>query len=169
MRFRPAGRSAQPPWLCLKKVVLEGYELYVEGARNQENPHQFGKGTPDDWMDGNVYSRFPKTGILLFLPSCTSRVVRHLSIIMVALQLVSQPFFAAGIINGVGHAWGYRSYEMASTATNIFRGVSSSLVKSCTTIITRSRGRSLLTRSGSRHGWLFITVFSAVGLCKVSA
>ena len=102
------GDPHSPVVFGLKKVVLEGYELYVEGARNQEILTNYGKGTPDDWIERNLYSKFPKTGIVLF---CLLHVALFgvFSIIMVALQLVSQPFFAAGIINGVGHAFGYRS------------------------------------------------------------
>src|SRR4030095_3683884 len=96
------GDPHSPVVFGLKKVLLEGYELYVEGARNPEILENYGRGTPDDWMERNVYSRFPKTRIVLFS-------ILHLilfgvpAIIMVVVQLAAQPFFAAGVINGLGH------------------------------------------------------------------
>ena len=162
------GDPHSPVVFGLKKVVLEGYELYVEGARNPEILNNYGKGTPDDWMERNLYSRFPKMGIVLF---CVLHVALFgvFSIIMVALQLVSQPFFAAGIINGVGHAFGYRSYEMASTATNIIPWglfIAGEELHNNHHAFPWS-ARFSLQKWEFDMGWLFITVFSAVGLCKV--
>jgi len=162
------GDPHSPVVFGLKKVVLEGYELYVEGARNPEILTNYGKGTPDDWIERNLYSRFPKLGIVLF---CVTHVVLFgvFSILMVALQLVSQPFFAAGIINGVGHAFGYRSYEMASTATNIIPWglfIAGEELHNNHHAFPWS-ARFSLQKWEFDMGWLFITVFSAVGLCKV--
>ena len=162
------GDPHSPVVFGLKKVVLEGYELYVEGARNQEILTNYGKGTPDDWIERNLYSRFPKLGIVLF---CLLHVALFgiFSIIMVALQLVSQPFFAAGIINGVGHAFGYRSYEMASTATNIIPWglfIAGEELHNNHHAFPWS-ARFSLQKWEFDMGWLFICVFSAFGLCKV--
>ncbi len=163
-----AGDPHSPVVFGLKKVVLEGYELYVEGARNPEILTNYGKGTPDDWIERNLYSRFPKLGIVLF---CVTHVVLFgiFSIIMVALQLVSQPFFAAGIINGVGHHFGYRSYEMASTATNIIPWglfIAGEELHNNHHAFPWS-ARFSLQKWEFDMGWLFITVFKFVGLCKV--
>ena len=162
------GDPHSPVVFGLKKVVLEGYELYVEGARNQEILTNYGKGTPDDWIERNLYSRFPKLGIILF---CLLHVALFgiFSIIMVALQLVAQPFFAAGIINGVGHAFGYRSYEMASTATNIIPWglfIAGEELHNNHHAFPWS-ARFSLQKWEFDMGWLFIRIFGAVGLCKV--
>ena len=112
------GDPHSPVVFGLKKVMLEGYELYVAGAKNKEILDNYGRGTPDDWIERNLYSRFPKSGIVLF--SIIQLVLFGVpAILMVVLQLVAQPFLAAGIINGLGHHTGYRSFEMASAATNI--------------------------------------------------
>ncbi len=87
------------------------------------------------------------------------------SIIMVALQLVSQPFFAAGIINGVGHHFGYRSYEMASTATNIIPWglfIAGEELHNNHHAFPWS-ARFSLQKWEFDMGWLFITVFKSVG------
>jgi stearoyl-CoA desaturase (Delta-9 desaturase) len=162
------GDPHSPVVFGLKKVVLEGYELYVEGARNKEILTNYGKGTPDDWIERNLYSRFPKLGIVLF---CVTHVALFgiFSIIMVAIQLVAQPFFAAGIINGVGHHFGYRSYEMASTATNIIPWglfIAGEELHNNHHAFPWS-ARFSLQKWEFDMGWLFITVFRAVGLCKV--
>ncbi len=162
------GDPHSPVVFGLKKVVLEGYELYVEGARNQEILTNYGKGTPDDWIERNLYSRFPKVGIVLFSLVHVA-LFGIFSILMVALQLVAQPFFAAGIINGVGHAWGYRSYEMASTATNIIPWglfIAGEELHNNHHAFPWS-ARFSLQKWEFDMGWLFICIFSAVGLCKV--
>jgi len=112
------GDPHSPVVFGLRRVVLEGYELYIAAARDPKILANYGRGTPDDWLELKLYSRFPKLGISLF-------VVLQLvafgvpAITMLAVQFIAQPFFAAGIINGLGHRVGYRSFEMPTAATNI--------------------------------------------------
>jgi stearoyl-CoA desaturase (Delta-9 desaturase) len=112
------GDPHSPVRFGLERVLLQGYELYVASARDRTVQEHFGRGTPDDWIERRLYSRFPSLGLLFF-------VIGELvlfgvpGIIMVAVHIAAQPFFAAGIINGVGHALGYRSFETDSAATNI--------------------------------------------------
>jgi stearoyl-CoA desaturase (Delta-9 desaturase) len=103
----------------LKKVLLEGAELYRAEARNAETLHKYGRGTPDDWLERHVYGAAHNyLGIVLM-------VVLFLllfgvpGIIMIAVQLVSQPLLAAGIVNGVGHYAGYRNFESADASRNV--------------------------------------------------
>lgn len=102
----------------LKKVLLEGAELYRDEKDVQETLEKYGRGCPDDWIERNIYTRYPYSGITLL-------VIAYLllfgapGIIMIAVQLVSMPLFAAGIINGVGHHTGYRNFECDDAATNI--------------------------------------------------
>lgn len=102
----------------LKKVVFEGYELYVASARNTKLCADYGKGTPDDWLERNVYSRYPVMGIV-FMSITALALFGVAAIAMVGVQLIAQPFFAGGVINGLGHHFGYRSFEVDSAATNI--------------------------------------------------
>jgi stearoyl-CoA desaturase (delta-9 desaturase) len=114
------GDPHSPVIYGLKRVVLEGAELYIKEARNPETLEKYGKGTPDDWLERNVYSRFDYTGIY-------SLIVFDIvmfgapGIIMLACQLATMPFFAAGIINGVCHAKGYRNFETNDASTNLWR------------------------------------------------
>ena len=112
------GDPHSPVIFGLKRVVLEGYELYRNAATEPLTLEYYGRGTPDDWIERNLYSRWRPAGIIVFIVS--ELVVFGVpGILMVAVHMAAQPFFAAGVINGIGHRLGYRSFEMASTATNI--------------------------------------------------
>ena len=112
------GDPHSPVIFGLRKVVFEGYELYKEAADNPQTLDLYGRGTPDDWLERKVYARYSNRGIVLF--SLTGLVLFGVAAIpMVAIHLVAQPFLAGGVVNGLGHAVGYRSFEMPSTATNL--------------------------------------------------
>ena len=112
------GDPHSPQVYGLKKVLLEGAELYQEEKRNPETIAKYGRGCPDDWMERNVYQRFPSGGIVL-------TVIADLvlfgvpGIIIIGIQMISMPLFAAGIINGLGHHSGYRNFECDDAATNL--------------------------------------------------
>jgi stearoyl-CoA desaturase (delta-9 desaturase) len=112
------GDPHSPVVFGLRRVLLEGFELYRAAGSDPETIRNYGRGTPDDWLERHVYGRHAFAGIVLF-------VIGHLvlfgvpGIIMIAVHLAAQPFFAGGVINGLGHAIGYRSFEMPSTATNL--------------------------------------------------
>ncbi len=112
------GDPHSPVVFGLRKVLLEGAELYAEEIDNPETLEKYGRGTPDDWMERNVYTRHKNAGITMLV------VVNLLlfgvpGIIITAVQLVSMPLFAAGVINGVGHHSGYRNFECEDAARNI--------------------------------------------------
>ena len=102
----------------IKKVLLEGAELYRAEKDNPVTLEKYGRGTPDDWLERNFYQRFPYAGI-------TSMLVANLllfgipGITIFAFQMMSMPVFAAGVINGLGHYSGYRNFECDDAATNI--------------------------------------------------
>jgi stearoyl-CoA desaturase (delta-9 desaturase) len=102
----------------LKKVLLEGAELYQEEARNQETLQKFGRGTPDDWFENRLYSGHRNLGIGIFVVACLV-LFGVPGIIMIAVQMVSQPMLAAGIVNGVGHYYGYRNFECEDASRNV--------------------------------------------------
>jgi stearoyl-CoA desaturase (delta-9 desaturase) len=107
-----------PKILGLRKVLLQGAELYKAEAAKPETLEKYGRGCPDDWLERNVYGRLTFGGI-------TALVIAELvlfgvpGIIMIAVQMMAIPFLAAGIINGVGHHSGYRNFECDDAATNI--------------------------------------------------
>jgi stearoyl-CoA desaturase (delta-9 desaturase) len=113
-----AGDPHSPVIFGLRRVLLEGYELYGVAAHDAHTLATYGRGTPDDWLERRLYGARPYSGIVCF-------IALHLllfgvpGIIMIAAHLAAQPFFAAGVINGLGHAVGYRSFEMPARATNL--------------------------------------------------
>ena len=163
-----AGDPHSPLIFGLSRVVLEGYELYAQAARDPELLRTYGRGTPDDWLERHLYSRHSCVGIALF-------VLIHLllfgvlGIIMIAVHLVAQPLFAAGVINGLGHAVGYRSFEMPSTATNL---VPWALLLGGEELHNNHHAfpRSAcfaVQRWELDIGWLWIRLFRTLGLAKV--
>lgn len=108
-----------PQVMGLKKVLWEGAELYRKEAKNTETLTRYGYGTPDDWIERHLYTPYSAKGILLML--LIDLVLMGVPGITVwAIQMAWIPFFAAGIVNGVGHYWGYRNFECLDAARNIF-------------------------------------------------
>jgi stearoyl-CoA desaturase (delta-9 desaturase) len=108
-----------PQVFGLKKVLLEGAELYKDEARNAETLEKFGRGCPDDWMERNVYMAGKAYYGIALMVVIWLVLFGVPGIIMIAAQLVSQPLLAAGIINGVGHHTGYRNFECGDASRNV--------------------------------------------------
>lgn len=102
----------------IKKVLLEGAELYRAEAKIGETMQKFGHGTPDDWMERNVYSRFSWQGVGLML-ILNLMLFGALGLTVWAVQMLWIPIMAAGVINGIGHWWGYRNFEATDASTNV--------------------------------------------------
>ncbi len=102
----------------LKKVFFEGAELYRAEAKNKETLEKYGHGTPDDWIERNLYTRFSWQGVA-FLLILNVLLFGVIGVTVWAVQMLWIPVTAAGIINGIGHYWGYRNYECADASTNI--------------------------------------------------
>ena len=101
----------------LAKVMREGAELYRAEAKNAETLKKYGHGTPDDWMERNVYRHSVLGPSLMLIINVALFGVIGLTIW--AVQMVWIPFWAAGVVNGVGHFWGYRNYEATDASTNL--------------------------------------------------
>jgi len=103
----------------IRKVFWEGAELYRAEAKVKETMVRYGEGTPDDWMERNVYSRHSVKGIVLML-LINLLLFGVVGITMWAAQMLWIPLFAAGVVNGIGHYWGYRNYEPKDASRNLF-------------------------------------------------
>ncbi len=152
----------------LKKVLLEGAELYRMEKNKPGTLEKYGRGTPDDWMERNVYGRSTYGGItmmffidvILFGPA---------GITVFAFQMMGMPFFAAGIINGVGHHSGYRNFESDDAATNI---VPWGVFLGGEELHNNHHAFPSSAKFSVRKwefdiGWLYIRIFEALGLAKV--
>ena len=107
-----------PKILGLRKVVMEGAELYRDATVDPELVARYSHGTPDDWIERQVYGRFTwqGVGLMLILDVLLFGVY---GITLWAVQMLWIPVLAAGVINGIGHFWGYRNFESPDAATNI--------------------------------------------------
>ena len=162
------GDPHSPVVFGLRRVLFEGFELYRAAGSDPETIRNYGRGTPDDWLERHVYSRHAYAGLVLF-------VIGHLvlfgapGIIMIAIHLSAQPFFAGGVINGLGHAFGYRSFEMPSTATNL---VPWALLLGGEELHNNHHAFPRSARFAAQRweidiGWLWIRLFRALGLARV--
>jgi stearoyl-CoA desaturase (delta-9 desaturase) len=153
----------------LRKVLLEGAELYRAETANRETLEKFGRGTPDDWLERNVYLRVPYGGIILmFVANLLLFGIPGITIF--AIQMISMPVFAAGIINGVGHYYGYRNFECDDAATNI---VPWGLLIGGEELHNNHHAFPTSAKFSVRRwefdiGWLYIRLLSAVGLARVN-
>lgn len=103
----------------IRKVLFEGAELYRAESKVKETMEKYGHGTPDDWIERNVYTRHSAAGVVLMLLIDVA-LFGIVGISVWAVQMMWIPINAAGIINGIGHYWGYRNYDCSDAATNIF-------------------------------------------------
>lgn len=112
------GDPHSPHIYGLKELMLRGAELYKEEAKNKETAIKYGNGTPDDWLERNIYSKYDSLGIWLML-AINVMLFGVIGITIWAVQMIWIPFFAAGVINGLGHWFGYRNFENPDKATNL--------------------------------------------------
>jgi stearoyl-CoA desaturase (delta-9 desaturase) len=102
----------------IKIVLLTGSELYRAEAKVQETLAKYGRGTPDDWIERNLYSRYSWQGVGLML-IIDLMLFGAIGMAVWAVQMLWIPITAAGIINGIGHWWGYRNFEAQDASTNV--------------------------------------------------
>jgi stearoyl-CoA desaturase (delta-9 desaturase) len=102
----------------ISTVLFKGAFLYYDECQKEDTLENFGKGTPDDWIERNLYTRFRNIGLILMV-LIDVFLFGWVGLIIYAVQVVWIPFWAAGVVNGVGHYWGYRSFETADASRNI--------------------------------------------------
>jgi stearoyl-CoA desaturase (delta-9 desaturase) len=103
----------------INRVLWLGVLLYVKESYNKDTLERYGHGTPDDWMERNLYTRHPMAGVGLMLLIDLLAFGLVPGALIWLTQIAWIPFWAAGVINGVGHFFGYRSYDVADASTNI--------------------------------------------------
>lgn len=100
------------------KVLLEGAELYRAEAKNEETLRRFSHGTPNDWIERNIYTKYPILGVSLMM-LIDLALFGALGFSVWAIQMLWIPFWAAGVVNGLAHYWGYRNFNSNDASTNI--------------------------------------------------
>ncbi len=102
----------------IKKVFWQGAELYRAESKNKQTMTKYGHGTPNDWIERNLYTRYSWQGVGLMM-IIDLALFGAAGLTVWAIQMVWIPVTAAGIINGIGHYWGYRNFEAPDASTNI--------------------------------------------------
>jgi stearoyl-CoA desaturase (delta-9 desaturase) len=152
----------------LRTVLWQGAELYRQEASNEETLEKYSKGTPDDWLERKIYRPYNLLGIsilalaqfLLFGPA---------GLAIWAVQMIWIPFWAAGVINGIGHYWGYRNFEIPNAATNI---VPWGILIGGEELHNNHHAFGSSAKLSVRWwefdlGWFYIRLFSLLGLARV--
>lgn len=108
-----------PAFKGLATVLFKGVVLYRNEAKNQETMEKYGKGTPNDWLERHVYTRFGGVIGVVTMLLIDFVLFGAIGVAVWAIQMAWIPFFAAGVVNGLGHRIGYRNFETADTSTNL--------------------------------------------------
>ena len=152
----------------IRKVLFEGAELYREEAKNKETLERYGHGTPDDWLERNLYSRRNVLGISILL-ALDFILFGFIGLTIWAVQMLWIPFLAAGVINGIGHYWGYRNFQPADASRNILPW---GILIGGEELHNNHHAYGTSARLSNRWyefdiGWLYICVLRALGLAEV--
>jgi stearoyl-CoA desaturase (delta-9 desaturase) len=99
-------------------VLFKGAGLYHSASKNTKMISSFGRDTPNDWIENNVYSRHSRIGIILML-AINIALLGWWGLLIWGIQMIWIPLWAAGVINGLGHWWGYRNGETKDRSTNL--------------------------------------------------
>ncbi len=157
-----------PQILGLNKVLWEGAELYRDATKRVDLVERYAHGTPDDWIENHLYRRFSVVGVSIMLLIDVA-LFGVLGVAAWAVQMVWIPFFAAGVINGVGHYLGYRNFQSPDAATNI---VPWGIVVGGEELHNNHHAFPSSAKFSARWwefdiGWLYIRLFSLLGLARV--
>jgi stearoyl-CoA desaturase (delta-9 desaturase) len=152
----------------IRKLLLQGSELYRAEAKNRETLEKFGSGTPDDWIERNLYTRYsimgPYTTLVL-----NTLLFGPIGITIFAVQMLWIPITAAGIINGIGHFWGYRNFAAEDASRNIMPW---GIIIGGEELHNNHHAYPSSARLSSKWyefdiGWMYIRILEIVGLAHV--
>ena len=157
-----------PQVFGIAKVLIQGAELYRDEGAKADTLEHYGHGTPDDWLEKNVYGSHDRIGIgsmlvvnfILFGP---------IGITMWAVQMMWIPFLAAGVINGIGHWWGYRNFQSEDASTNV---VPWGILIGGEELHNNHHAYPTSAKLSNRWyefdiGWMYIRILETVGLATV--
>lgn len=113
-----AGDPHSPRIYGLWRVLFGGAFLYHEASKDSQMVKQYGVGTPDDWIEQKLYTPHPWLGVAIML-MINIAVFGGWGLLVWAVQMIWIPFWAAGVVNGLGHWWGYRNGASRDTSTNL--------------------------------------------------
>lgn len=158
-----------PHQVGIWKVLLEGTELYKAEGRNPETLAKYGHGSPDDWVEHNVYTRLGGSAGIALMGILAFVLFGVIGLTIWAVQMIWIPLWAAGVINGVGHYLGYRNFESPDGSTNI---VPLGLLIGGEELHNNHHAFPSSARFSQRWyeldlGWLYIRLLAWLGLAKI--
>jgi len=153
----------------INRVLWGGVFLYVKEAGNPETLRRYGHGTPDDWLERHLYTPHQKLGIVIMLVTNIVLFGPLPGALIWAAQVAWIPFWAAGVINGIGHYWGYRNFNCADASTNIFPlGIFIGGEELHNNHHSFATSAKLSNRWYEFDiGWMYICILVALGMAKV--
>ena len=158
-----------PQVLGINRVLWGGVFLYVREANRPGTIERYGHGTPDDWLERNVYSRFQSLGLMLMGVVDVTLFGIVPGVLVVLTQIAWIPFWAAGVINGIGHYWGYRHWPTPDASTNI---VPIGILIGGEELHNNHHAYPTSAKLSTKWyefdiGWLYIRLLAALGLAQV--
>jgi stearoyl-CoA desaturase (delta-9 desaturase) len=158
-----------PQIVGINRVLWLGVFLYVKEAYNRETLERYGHGTPDDWIERKLYSRFAVLGLTLMGAIDVVLVGIVPGVLVLATQIVWIPFWAAGVINGIGHFWGYRNWGTEDASTNI---VPWGILIGGEELHNNHHAYATSAKLSNKWyefdlGWMYIRILEALGLAQV--
>ncbi|MCP5228460.1 fatty acid desaturase [Accumulibacter sp.] len=153
----------------LHRVLWTGVFLYVREARNTETLQRYGHGTPDDWLEKHLYTPWHKLGVVILLAIDIALFGVLAGALIWAVQVAWIPFWAAGVINGLGHFWGYRNFSTADASTNLSP---IGILIGGEELHNNHHAFPTSAKLSNRWyefdiGWLYISILAALGLAEV--
>jgi stearoyl-CoA desaturase (delta-9 desaturase) len=103
----------------IRRVLFGGAFLYHAASKDTAMVEKLGIGTPNDWLENNVYSPHSRLGISIML-LINLWLFGAWGLLIWGIQMIWVPFFAAGVINGLAHWWGYRNVDTPDTSRNLW-------------------------------------------------
>jgi len=149
-------------------VLFRGAGLYKKAAKDKVMVASYGKGTPDDWIEKNLYAKYSWLGILIML-AINILLFGYSGIIVWVVQMIWIPFWAAGVVNGVGHWFGYRNAETKDNSRNI---VPFGLIIGGEELHNNHHSNPASSKMSVKWyefdaGWMWLNIFKTLKLVKV--
>ena len=150
------------------RVLFGGAELYRAETRNEETLRRFGYGTPADWMERNIYAKYPNLGISLLMVIDVA-LFGVVGVSVWAVQMIWIPFWAGGVVNGLGHFMGYRNFGTPDDSANV---IPLGILIGGEELHNNHHAYATSAKLSNRWyeldiGWMYICILSTLGLAKV--
>jgi stearoyl-CoA desaturase (delta-9 desaturase) len=163
-----SGDPHSPHVYGIWNILFKGVRYYHLAGKNSKMIMNFGKGTPDDWIERNIYTPYPYLGIALML-IMDLVLFGWWGILVWSVQMIWIPFWAAGVINGLGHWWGYRNTNTDDRSTNI---IPWGIIIGGEELHNNHHADPASAKLSHKWwefdiGWMYLRIFEFLGLAKI--